>query len=51
MAQKFLRRAYDELVGMSAIVMSSGLEWTIVLSSRRRMGPRRGGSGWASTGG
>ena len=30
MAKTFLRRAYDELVGMSEIVMASGLDWTIV---------------------
>src|SRR3546814_8642518 len=30
MAKTFLRRAYDELVGMSEIVMTSGLDWTIV---------------------
>ena len=30
MAKRFLRRAYDELVGMSEIVMGSGLDWTIV---------------------
>lgn len=30
MAETFLRRAYHELVGMSEIVMSSGLDWTIV---------------------
>jgi nucleoside-diphosphate-sugar epimerase len=30
MAKRLLRRAYDELVGMSQIVMGSGLYWTIV---------------------
>ena len=30
LAKTFLRRAYDELVGMSDIVMTSGLDWTIV---------------------
>lgn len=30
MAKTLLRRAYDELVGMSRIVMDSGLDWTIV---------------------
>ena len=30
MAKTFLRRAYDEIVGMSRAVMDSGLDWTIV---------------------
>ena len=30
MAKTFLRRAHDELVGMSQIVMTSDLDWTIV---------------------
>ena len=30
LAKTFLRRAYDALVGMSEIVMASGLDWTIV---------------------
>ena len=30
MAKTFLRRAYNELVAMSQIVMTSGLDWTIV---------------------
>jgi putative NADH-flavin reductase len=30
MAKTFLRRAYDEVVGMSKAVMTSGLDWTIV---------------------
>src|SRR3546814_13633138 len=42
MAKTFLRRAYDELVGMSEIVMTSGLDWTIVRflarSEERRVG-------------
>jgi hypothetical protein len=42
MAKRFLRRAYDELVGMSVIVMSSGLDWTIVRFLAPKDGPARG---------
>ena len=42
MAETFLRRAYDELVGMSEIVMSSGLDWTIVRFLAPKDGPRQG---------
>jgi nucleoside-diphosphate-sugar epimerase len=42
MAKTFLRRAYDELVGMSQIVMSSGLDWTIVRFLAPKDGPARG---------
>lgn len=30
MGRTFLRRAYDELLGMSELIMNSGLDWTIV---------------------
>jgi len=42
MAKTFLRRAYDELVGMSEIVMTSGLDWTIVRFLAPKDGPARG---------
>ena len=42
MAKRFLRRAYDELVGMSRIVMSSGLDWTIVRFLQPKDGPAKG---------
>jgi len=42
MAKTFLRRAYDELVGMSQIVMHSGLDWTIVRFLGPKDGPARG---------
>jgi hypothetical protein len=42
MAKTFLRRAYDELVGMSQIVMTSGLDWTIVRFLAPKDGPARG---------
>ena len=42
MAKRFLRRAYDELVGMSVIVMSSGLDWTIVRFLAPKDGPAKG---------
>jgi nucleoside-diphosphate-sugar epimerase len=42
MAKTFLRRAYDELVGMSEIVMTSGLDWTIVRFLAPKDGPVRG---------
>ncbi len=41
MAKTFLRRAYDELVGMSEIVMTSGLDWTIVRFLAPKDGPER----------
>lgn len=41
MAKTFLRRAYDELVGMSNIVMSSGLDWTIVRFLAPKDGPAK----------
>ena len=42
MAKTFLRRAYDELVGMSSIVMRSGLDWTIVRFLAPKDGPAKG---------
>ena len=42
MAKTFLRRAYDELVGMSEIVMTSGLDWTIVRFLAPKDGPATG---------
>lgn len=42
MAKRFLRRAYDELVGMSEIVMTSGLDWTIVRFLQPKDGPATG---------
>jgi NAD(P)H-binding len=41
-AKTFLRRAYDELVGMSQIVMGSGLDWTIVRFLQPKDGPAKG---------
>ena len=42
MARTFLRRAHDELVGMSEVVMSSGLDWTIVRFLAPKDGPAKG---------
>jgi putative NADH-flavin reductase len=42
MAKSFLRRAYDELVGMSQIVMGPGLDWTIVRFLQPKDGPAEG---------
>jgi len=42
MARTFLRRAYDELLGMSDIVMTSGLDWTIVRFLAPKDGPAKG---------
>ena len=42
MAKTFLRRAYDELVGMSRIVMTAGLDWTIVRFLQPKDGPAKG---------
>jgi putative NADH-flavin reductase len=42
MAKTFLRRAYDEMVGMSKIVMEAGLDWTIVRFLAPKDGPARG---------
>jgi putative NADH-flavin reductase len=42
MAKTFLRRAYDELIGMSQVVTSSGLDWTIVRYIAPKNGPARG---------
>jgi hypothetical protein len=42
MARTFLRRAYDEMVGMSQVVTTSGLEWTIVRFLAPKDGRSRG---------
>ena len=42
MARTFLRRAYDEIVGMSRAVMDSGLDWTIVRFLAPTDGPAKG---------
>jgi putative NADH-flavin reductase len=42
MAKTFLRRAYDEVVGMSQAVMTSGLDWTIVRFLAPKDGPATG---------
>lgn len=42
MARTFLRRAYDEIVGMSKAVMESGLDWTIVRFLAPKDGPAKG---------
>jgi nucleoside-diphosphate-sugar epimerase len=42
MARTFLRRAYDEMVGMSQAVTTSGLDWTIVRFLAPKDGPARG---------
>ena len=42
MAKTFLRRAYDELVGMSEVVTASGLDWTIVRFLAPKDGPAKG---------
>jgi nucleoside-diphosphate-sugar epimerase len=42
MAKTFLRRAYDEMVGMSQAVTTSELDWTIVRFLAPKDGPARG---------
>lgn len=42
MARTFLRRAYDELLGISRIVMDSVLDWTIVRFLTPKDGPAKG---------
>ena len=42
MAKTFLRRAYDEMVGMGQAVTTSGLDWTIVRFLAPKDGPARG---------
>ena len=41
-ARTFLPRAWTEMVGMSEVVMESGLDWTIVRFTAPRDGPARG---------
>jgi putative NADH-flavin reductase len=43
MAKTFLRRAHNEIVGMSRAVMESGLDWTIVRFLAPKDGPAKGG--------
>jgi putative NADH-flavin reductase len=42
MAKTFLRRAYDEVTGMSQAVMDSGLDWTIVRFTAPKDGAAKG---------
>jgi uncharacterized protein YbjT (DUF2867 family) len=42
MPKTFMRRAYDEITGMSRAVMSSGLDWTIVRFLAPKDGPAKG---------
>ena len=42
MAKTFLRRAYDEVLRTSEIVMTSGLDWTIVRFLAPKDGPAKG---------
>lgn len=42
MAKTFLRRAYDELIGMSQVVTTSRLDWKIVRFLAPKDGPARG---------
>lgn len=41
MAKTFLRRAYDELIGMTDVVTASDLDWTIVRYIAPKDGPAR----------
>jgi putative NADH-flavin reductase len=41
-ASTLLRRAYDEMVGMSKVIMESDLDWTIVRFSSPRNGSAKG---------
>jgi nucleoside-diphosphate-sugar epimerase len=42
MGRNLLSRAYQELLGMSELIMNSGLNWTIVRFSAPKNGPARG---------
>lgn len=42
MARTFLRRAYKQIVAMSALVTDSGLDWTIVRFTAPKDGPATG---------
>jgi hypothetical protein len=42
MGRTMLSRAYQELLGMSNLIMNSGLDWTIVRFSAPKDGPARG---------
>lgn len=42
LARTFLRRAYNEVVALSSLVMDSGLDWTIVRFTAPKNGPATG---------
>ena len=42
MGRTFLRRAYDELLGMTEAIVTSGLRWTIVRFTAPKDGPAKG---------
>jgi uncharacterized protein YbjT (DUF2867 family) len=42
MGRNMLSRAYKELLGMSELIMNSGIDWTIVRFSAPKNGPARG---------
>ncbi|WP_208869515.1 NAD(P)H-binding protein [Micromonospora cremea] len=42
MGRNLLSRAYQELLGMSDLIMNNGLDWTIVRFSAPKDGPARG---------
>lgn len=42
MGSRFLPRAYQELTGMSRLVMTGGLDWTIVRFTAPKDGPAKG---------
>jgi uncharacterized protein YbjT (DUF2867 family) len=42
MGRTFLRRAYDELLGMTDLIRNSGVDWTIVRFSAPKDGERTG---------
>src|SRR5690606_7787773 len=42
MPRTFMRRAYDEITGMSKLIMESGLDWTIVRFIAPKDTPKKG---------
>ncbi|SCF33561.1 NAD(P)H-binding [Micromonospora purpureochromogenes] len=42
MGRNLVSRAYQEMLGMSDLIMSSGIDWTIVRFSAPKNGPARG---------
>lgn len=42
MGRTFLRRAYDELIGMTDLIRASGVQWTIVRFTAPNDKPRTG---------